>query len=192
MLSIRTLLSKFLLMAYRFSMREKNFFARKTLVVAKDLLGMEIIRTIDGKEIRAMITETEAYCGPHDKASHAFRGKTPRTSVMFGAPGTIYVYLIYGMHWCFNLVTEKEGFPAAVLIRGIKLLEENKDITGPGRVTKALCIDKSFHAKNIYDTHSSLKLGRRVIVPKKIERMPRVGIDYAEEYTHKLWRFVMK
>lgn len=111
-------------------MLTKKFFEKNTLNIAKNLLGKRLIRVYRGKEITVRIVETEAYHGISDKASHASRGKTARTEVMFGRAGMIYVYLIYGMHYCLNFVTGKEGFPAAVLIRGIEV--DGKFIKGPG------------------------------------------------------------
>ena len=125
----------------------RSFFQRPTLWVAKNLLGKTIIRRWRGKEIRAAICETEAYIGSNDKACHASRGRTARTEVLFWEAGHAYVYLIYGMHYCFNIVTEKENFPSAVLIRGICV--PGKCIKGPGRVSKFLHINKAFHGKDL-------------------------------------------
>ena len=99
----------------------QSFFNRPTLLVTKELLGKFLVRKVGVKEISGMITEVEAYIGPEDQASHASRGRTPRTEVMYGKPGYWYVYLIYGMHYCLNIVTEKKEYPAAILIRGIKI-----------------------------------------------------------------------
>ncbi|MDP2860437.1 MAG: DNA-3-methyladenine glycosylase, partial [bacterium] len=96
----------------------RKFFVRPTLMVAKDLLGKILVRKTGRKITRVMIIETEAYCGPKDLASHASRGRTKRTEIMFGPAGHAYIYLIYGMYHCLNVVTEAEGYPAAVLIRG--------------------------------------------------------------------------
>src|SRR3989344_7227500 len=113
----------------------REFFNRNTVVVARELLGKYLVRKIGSKIVRAKITETEAYCGPRDLACHASRGMTPRTKVMFGPPGRAYIYLIYGMYHCLNIVTEKEGYPAAVLIRGCELAD------GPGKTCRDLKID---------------------------------------------------
>lgn len=122
-----------------------EFFNRPTLQVAKDLLGKFLVCRIGRKTISGMITEVEAYMGIKDKASHASYGITERTKVMFGKPGYWYVYLIYGMYYCLNIVTQKEGYPAAILIRGIQA--RDKKINGPGRVCRYLKIDKSFNNK---------------------------------------------
>ena len=108
-----------------------EFFSKNTLWVAKNLLGRFLCRRLEsGQIISAMITETEAYRGLSDKASHASKGRTKRTEVMFGPSGSIYVYMIYGMHHCLNIVTERKDYPAAVLIRGVE------GANGPGRVCK--------------------------------------------------------
>ncbi|MDO8435558.1 MAG: DNA-3-methyladenine glycosylase, partial [bacterium] len=114
----------------------RSFFNRPTLDVARELIGCFIVREIKGKKVRARIVETEAYVGVEDKANHASRGRTKRTEIMFGPPGHLYVYLIYGMWWCMNVVTERDGYPAAVLIRGIEL-EGGERLLGPGRVCRA-------------------------------------------------------
>lgn len=133
-----------------------------------------------------MIVETEAYHGLHDKASHAHRGQTARNTPMFGEAGTIYVYFTYGIHWMLNLVTGKEKYPAAVLIRGVE------GISGPARLTKALKIDKRLNAKPL-SKKSGLWIEDRGIVVRSrdIKKTPRIGIRYAEEYVHKPWRFVL-
>ncbi len=169
----------------------KKFFARDTLVVARDLVGMELERRVGSKTIRAMVTETEAYCGFEDKASHASRGKTKRNAPMFGAAGTIYVYLIYGMYWCLNIVTEREEYPAAVLIRGIKILPDGPVVTGPGRVCRALKITGILSGKNIFDKRTGLALGNWVAKPQRIKRTRRVGVDYAGTWSQKPWRFLL-
>ena len=119
----------------------KKFFDRDTRVVAQELLGKFLIRKIKNKKVEVMITETEAYDGFKDKASHASRGKTIRTEVMFGHPGIFYVYLVYGMYYMLNVVTREHGYPAAVLIRGVK------EYNGPGKLTKFLKIDKKLNNK---------------------------------------------
>ena len=164
---------------------KKDFFAKNTLWVAKNLLGKYLCRRLkSGRVISAMITETEAYKGFNDKASHASKGRTKRTEVMFGEPGTIYVYLIYGMYHCLNLVCEKKDYPAAVLIRGVS------GINGPGRVCRHFQIDKKLNGQ---------KLGQKLWVEDrgekvssfKIQATRRVGVDYAGESKDWLWRFVL-
>ena len=175
----------------------KNFYNRPTLCVAQDLLGCFLVRRIDEKIIRAKIIETEAYNGPEDLASHASRGKTERNKIMFGEPGTIYVYFTYGIHYMFNIVTEAKDYPAAVLIRAIEiesLGKEKFNTNGPARLTKFLQIDKKFNGLSVCNKNSGLWVEGREekIESRQIEKAKRVGIDYAKEYKDKLWRFILK
>lgn len=185
----------------RYKHLARAFFNRPTLLVAKELLGKFLVRKIGRKIIVGMITETEAYCGPNDLASHASKGKTPRTEIMFGPPGYAYVYLIYGMHHCFNVVTEREGYPAAVLIRGAVLtpttLRHSQKcrsvVGGPGKLCRYLQIDKTLNREDLTKGTKLWLEDRSVkIKPSNIKRLPRVGIDYAGSYKNKPWRFVIK
>lgn len=155
-----------------------SFFNRDTKVVAKELLGKFLIRKMGNKEISVMIIETEAYDGLKDQASHAFKGKTKRTEVMFGHPGVFYVYLCYGMYNMLNIVTREYNYPAAVLIRSIQHQETN--LIGPGKLTKFLAIDKSLNNKKA-EKASGLWFEDRGIVIKErhIIKNSRVGVDYA-------------
>ena len=141
---------------------QREFFARDTETVAKELLGKVLVRIFPEGIAKARVVETEAYFGKGDPASHASRGKTPRNEVMFGPPGLAYVYFTYGMHFLFNVVTEEEGKPGAVLIRalepifGIELLQKRRPqarlkdlLRGPARLTKTLGIDRSFNRFDI-------------------------------------------
>ncbi len=160
----------------------RDFFDRPTLVVAQELLGKVLVF----KNYKGIITETEAYLGFKDPASHAAKGETPRTKIMFGQAGFSYVYLIYGMYYCLNIVTEKEGFPAAVLIRGIKLLDEaNTHLDGPGKLCRHLGITKEH---NGIDMTTNDELYVACIKQKlKHTKTPRIGIKVG---TDKLWRFL--
>lgn len=171
----------------------KNFYSQPTLTVARQLLGKFLIRKIGSATIKGIITEAEAYCGPADLASHASRGKTPRTALMFGPAGYAYIYLIYGMYYCFNIVTEKKDYPAAVLIRAVKIdgVDESKT-NGPGKLCKILKIDKQLNGIDI------MKRGRlwvesrtSTLSPSQIKCTPRIGVDYAGPYKNKKWRFVI-
>ncbi len=167
-----------------------SFFNRPALIVAKELLGCFLVtKTAVGIE-RYMITETEAYIGPHDQASHAFKGRTKRTEVMYQAPGTIYVYLIYGMYNMLNIVTNKEGYPAAVLIRAIEDKEGNP-IIGPGKLAKYLHIDRSMNTKMLgKEANLWIEIPSEPIT-RKIIKTPRVGIDYAGPvWAKKQYRFL--
>ena len=160
----------------------RSFFNRFVVEVAQDLLGQILVV---GSH-QGMITETEAYRGADDEASHAFKGRTPRSSIMFGPPGMSYVYLIYGMYHCLNVVTEGEGFPSAVLIRGLKLLTlPYIHINGPGKLCRELQITKIHHGMDlIEEPHFYIKEGNYI---KNFSSTPRIGIRMA---TDKRWRFV--
>ncbi|MDP3051897.1 MAG: DNA-3-methyladenine glycosylase [bacterium] len=180
---------------FREKVFSEDFFNRPVLTVAKEMLGKFLIRRRGGKETALMITEVEAYDGFKDKASHASRGKTERNKVMFGGAGNWYVYFTYGMHWMLNIVTGSKDYPAAVLIRG------TKEISGPGRITKYLKIDKKFNAKpankktGLWIAASPKRAGEPR--PKgagrfKIKRLPRVGVAYAGEWADKPYRFYLR
>lgn len=164
----------------------KKFFERSTLIVAKELIGKFLVRKIGTKEYVFMITETEAYDGFEDKASHAHRGKTKRNAPMFGLAGYWYVYFTYGMHWMLNIVTGKEGYPAAVLIRGVE------GVNGPARLTKKLKIDKKVNGKKANKKNKLWIEDRGVkISAKKIKKNSRIGVSYAGEWAEKPYRFYM-
>ena len=166
---------------------EQSFFARPSLTVARELIGKFLVRRFEGEILSAIITETEAYIGPHDKACHASRGRTDRTAVMFGPAGFWYVYFIYGMHWMLNVVTDKDEYAAAVLFRGAG------DWTGPGRLTRAMAIDRRLNEKPANETSGLWIEDRGVVVPRrKIKRTPRIGVAYAGDWAHKPYRFVLE
>ena len=200
----------------------QGFYARDTRLVARELLGKYLVRVQDGAPLAVRLTETEAYIGRMDKACHAWNyRRTLRTETLFGPPGTVYIYFIYGMHHCLNLVTEAEGEPAAVLIRGgearagLPLLARNrfgKDIdelsalqrknflNGPGKLCRALALTR--------DRDGSSALGDELFVcddlselgletppgdrePLVIREGRRIGIDYAEEAAEFPWRYYL-
>jgi DNA-3-methyladenine glycosylase len=161
-----------------------GFFQRNVLEVAPELLGKILVRQFDGGLVkRYAITEVEAYNGDSDLACHASKGKTPRTEVMFREGGLVYVYLVYGIHWLLNIVAGNEGDASAALIRGVE------GIDGPGRVGKALRLDKSFYGENLFTSD-------RIWIEnseKKVEftTSPRIGIHYAgEPWVSKNWRYI--
>ncbi len=163
-----------------------SFYKRDVLEVSPELLGKILVRQFDDGTIQHFkITETEAYRGAEDLACHASKGRTPRTEIIYHSGGLVYVYLIYGMHWMLNFVAGKENDPYAVLIRGIE------GISGPGRVGKALKLDKSFYGED-------LATSERIWVEDaerttKIITSPRIGIDYAgEPWTTHHWRFLIE
>lgn len=161
-----------------------EFFNRPSLKVARELLGKFLVRKIGAKTIAVMITDVEAYVGHRDRASHASRGKTARNAPMFGSAGYWYVYFTYGTHWMLNIVTEKQEYPAAILIRGVE------GISGPARLTKFLNIDKKLNGK-LASKNTGLWIEDRGvrIAPRAIKKGKRVGIDYAGAWKNKLWRF---
>ena len=149
--------------------------------------------------IHARIVDVEAYVGPEDQASHASRGRTKRTDIMFGPSGFIYVYLIYGMYHCLNLVTERIDYPAAILIRGIEVIEQDNGrldvpirIEGPGRVSRFLEIDKNLNGIDAtLGKFIWVEDHRANVSPKKIQKLSRVGVDYAGPWANKPWRFCL-
>ena len=163
----------------------RDFYCRDVLDVAPDLLGKSLVRNHpDGTRSSHMITETEAYRGIEDKACHASKGRTPRTEVMFGEGGYLYVYLIYGTYWMLNVVTGMEGVPQAVLIRGLS------EASGPGRLTRLIQIDKDYYGED-------LVISNRIWVEESANKPeyttgPRVGIDYSGDPWKDLpWRYCM-
>jgi DNA-3-methyladenine glycosylase len=157
-----------------------DFYNRHVADVAQDLLGKKLV----WGDFEGIITETEAYRGIDDAASHAARGITTRTAIMFGPPGCTYVYLIYGMYHCLNIVTDAPGQPSAVLIRGIK--SPDMHLNGPGKICRYLDINKSHNNLNL--TTSSHAYITQGIVPEKYLITPRIGIKKAVD---KLWRFMI-
>ncbi len=162
---------------------ERPFFARPTLEVAQDLLGA----SITFGHYQGIITETEAYIGQDDPACHAAKGRTKRTNILFGPPGYTYVYLIYGMYHCLNFVTEQEGFPAAVLIRGLWLVTPSpQHLDGPGKLCRHLNMTLEHNKMDII-THKDFYLSSAKARPPYIAT-PRIGIKVG---TDKHWRFVL-
>ncbi len=167
------------------------YFNRPTVTVARSLIGKYLVRVIDGRILAGKVVEVEAYVGPQDKACHASKGRTRRTDVMFGPGGIAYVYLIYGMYHCLNVVTEREEFPAAVLIRAIEI--DGELIDGPGRVCRALQIDRCLNRVDLTAGESIWFEDRGVLVERRdVGAHPRVGVGYAGEWAKKLWRFRLR
>jgi len=182
------------------SILSPEFYARPTLQVARELLGMHLVRFLDGIRLSGIITETEAYIGESDLGCHARVGRTKRTSVMFGPPGHAYVYFTYGMHWMLNAVTEPEGFPAAVLLRAIQPLEgkeiisanrQGRDTHGPAKLTRALAIQQDFNNCNLCTPSSSLWIEQGPPISDKFVTIgPRVGLyTVSEPWKSIPWRF---
>lgn len=179
------------------------FYEQPTVEVARQLLGKYLVRNHPDGITAGRIVETEAYVGPEDKASHASRGRTPRTAIMFGPAGFVYVYLIYGFYHCLNFVTERADYPAAVLIRalepieGIELMKSRRRMedprqlaSGPGKLCRAFSIDLSLNGA---DLCGDLVYVEDAAEPApKILAKPRVGVDYAGKWKHKRWRFLVR
>ena len=198
---------------------QTEFYNRDALIVAKELLGMTLVHEVNGRRLAARIVETEAYMGITDKAAHSYGGKrTPRVEVMYGAPGHAYIYLIYGLHHCLNVVTGEDGDPQAVLIRALEPLEGLEEMTwhrfnkpleklsksqlkslanGPGKLCHALAINRSLNGEDLRGNQLFIEEPNELGAdqqhePFEIHETKRIGIDYAEEARDFLWRFYIK
>lgn len=197
----------------------QNFYLGDTVEIAKNLLGNYLVRTLDGEALVGRITETEAYVGRCDKACHAYHGRrTPRTAILFGEPGTAYIYLIYGMYHCLNFVTEPEGEAAAVLIRALEPVsgldtirrlrfgahtdrltayQRKNFLNGPGKLCKGFSLTTDLNGTDLtgdtlFVCDDLAEEGLPSPVLPKRERLrcgPRIGVDYAEEAKDFPWRF---
>jgi DNA-3-methyladenine glycosylase len=168
----------------------RAYFRRPTLDVARSLLGKYLVRKNGRRMLAGRIVEVEAYIGTEDRACHASRGRTARTDVMFGPAGVSYVYLVYGMHHCVNIVTQRTGFPSAVLVRAVEDIEAGRLIDGPGRVCRFLKIDRRLNRADL-TTGEVLWVedrGTRV-APSTVTVGRRIGVDYAGIWAKKPWRF---
>lgn len=171
---------------------QRRFYNRDTEVVAREVLGKHLVRMVNGALRVGRIVETEAYLGPHDLAAHSSRGRTNRTEVMFGPPGHAYVYLIYGMYHCLNLVTGPEDQASAVLLRALEPVRNIEGKTrGPGLLCRALAIDRSLNGADL--------MGDELFVaeptckrPFEVVVRPRIGVDYAGEWAQQPLRFYIK
>lgn len=169
----------------------RTFYARPVLEVARDLLGRTLCRgRSDASILRGRIVEVEAYDGPHDLACHASRGRTKRTSPMFERGGIAYVYLVYGMHHCVNVVTGDAGYPAAVLIRATEPPDESLRTSGPGRLTRAFDIDRSLDGASLSGRELWIEAGDP-IPDAAVRRTPRIGVDYAGEWARRPYRLLI-
>jgi DNA-3-methyladenine glycosylase len=187
---------------------QREFYRRgNVLLIARQLLGCKlVVRADDGARLSGMIVETEAYVGPEDKASHAYGNRrTARTETMFGPGGTVYVYFIYGMYYQFNVVTNQSDIPHAVLLRALEPLESiermrvlrpvkrDRDLTsGPGKLCQALGLNRSFNGEDLNGERVWIEAAGKKLSPRLIMSGPRIGIDYAQEYREKPWRFWIK
>lgn len=188
----------------------RDFFERNTVIVARELLGKRLVRLENNKRLAGVIVETEAYRGEEDLGCHARAGYTPRTQVMYGPPGHAYVYFTYGMHWMLNFVTEHQGYPAAVLIRSIRICE-GLDIVaerrkcqpsarwtdGPAKICKSLNINGALNGIDLCASDAELFVENgipgEVILDDEVSVGPRVGLfTVPEPWKSILWRFMLK
>ncbi|SEP32253.1 DNA-3-methyladenine glycosylase [Propionispora vibrioides] len=190
----------------------REFYNRDSVIVARELLGKVLVHEVEGQKVAAKIVEAEAYMGIEDRAAHSYGGKrTPRVEVMYGDPGFSYIFIIYGMHYCFNIVTREKGTPQAVLLRAAEPLQgieqmaqtrykkpygqltksQRKGLTnGPGKLCKALSINKNFNGMDLCGDELYIEEGE----PQEfnIITTTRVGIDYAGEAREYPWRFYIE
>lgn len=164
------------------------------MTVARDLIGCALVIGRGNSVRRFVITETEAYDGPEDLACHASKGRTKRTDVLFREPGTIYVYLCYGLHWLINFVTGPVGYPSAVLLRGIETADGKTKYDGPAKLTKALAITGVFNGRPLGVETGLWVEPRSATAPRPlIKTSPRIGVDYAGPIWSQVhYRFVLE
>ena len=182
----------------------RDFFSRPALIVARELLGVRLVRIDQGQRLSGLIIETEAYRGEEDMGCHARAGRTPRTGVMYGPPGHAYVYFTYGMHWMLNFVVEMEGFPAAILIRaiwpseGLKVMAARRAgqpaqrwTDGPGKLCQALGIDRRMNGADLCAPGAELFLEPGLpVLDSGVTIGPRVGLNTVPEPWKSIpWRF---
>ncbi len=190
----------------------REFYNRDSIIVAKELLGKVLVHEIEGQKISARIVETEAYMGVVDKAAHSYNGKrTPRVEVMYGDPGYSYVFMIYGLHCCFNVVVNEKEIPQAILVRAVEPIHgmewmtqkrfgktyeqltksQRKSLTnGPGKLCGALSIDRNLNGLDLCDDVVYIEEGESEVI--NIVTTKRIGIDYAEEAKDFPWRFYIE
>jgi DNA-3-methyladenine glycosylase len=167
---------------------KRSFYARDALVVAPELLGKILLHRSKNKLVGGRIVEVEAYVHEEDQACHARWGKTKRASILYGPPGHAYVFLIYGMYDCFNVVAEPEHSPAAILVRAVEpTLGISDGTNGPGKLCRALGITRALNDEDLCGDRLWIEEGA---APKKILTTPRIGVDYAGEWAKKPWRFI--
>ena len=170
----------------------RPFYDRDTVIVAQELLGKLLVLQSAKIERIGKIVEVEAYLGEHDLAAHSSKGRTERTKIMFGPPGFAYVYLIYGMHHCMNVVTEREGNGAAVLLRAVEPVKNLPGKTsGPGLLCRAMEIDRRLNGHDLLSDELFIaepEVAERISVVKR----PRIGVDYAQHWAKRLLRFYIK
>jgi DNA-3-methyladenine glycosylase len=170
----------------------RSFYDRDPIVVARELLGKALVHVEAGVERIGRIVEVEAYLGPHDLAAHSSKGLTERTKVMFGPPGHAYVYLIYGMYHCMNVVTEREGATSAVLLRAVEPVKNVAGRTqGPGLLCRAMHIDRRLNAHDLLSDEFYIRTLPNAEGHSVVKR-PRIGVDYAKHWAKRHLRFYIK
>ncbi len=175
---------------------KRNFYTKPSLLIAQKLLGKYLLRRIERRRIVTKIVETEAYIGTRDLASHASHGRTKRTELMFDTAGHAYIYLIYGLYYCFNITTERKGFPAAILIRAVEPIKPrlgNIHLTnGPAKLCRYLKINRKLNGLDLTGNILWLEDRGEKIPQQKIVATKRIGVDYAGSWKNKKWRFYLK
>jgi DNA-3-methyladenine glycosylase len=170
----------------------RSFYDRDTIIVARELLGKFLVHQSAGVERIGKIVEVEAYLGPHDLAAHSAKGLTERTKVMFGPPGHAYVYLIYGIYNCMNVVTEREGHASAILLRAIEPVKNIEGRTqGPGLLCRAMGIDRKLNAHDLLSENFYIGMPAKAEFFSTVKR-PRIGVDYAKHWAKRHLRFYIK
>lgn len=168
-----------------------TFYSRPALTVARELLGKTLVHQLPTGRREGRIVETEAYVSEQDLACHASKGRTPRTEVLFGPPGRAYVYFIYGMYYCFNVVAEPEGVAAAVLVRALEPLggiAAELATDGPGKLCRAMGITREQNREDLRGDRLFIE-DAPVLARSQIERGPRIGVDYAGAWALRPYRF---
>jgi len=182
----------------------RSFYARDTVVVARDILGRVLVRLLDGQRLSGIIVEAEAYCGEGDEGCHAHAGLTPRTATLFGPPGHAYVYFTYGMHHLFNVVTEEDGVAGGVLVRALHPLEgietmrahrpgrRDRELTnGPAKLCAACAIDKSLNGADLVAGDEIWLEEGEPVPDERVLVGRRIGLNVGEEARSQLWRFAV-
>lgn len=170
----------------------RSFYDRDTVAVARELLGKVLVHRAAGTEHRGRIVEVEAYIGAHDLASHSSKGLTERTKIMFGPPGHAYVYLIYGMYNCMNVVTEREGHGAAVLLRALEPVSNLTERTnGPGLLSRAMQIDRRLNGHDLLSENFFVATDAAARQHQIVKR-PRIGVDYAGAWARRNLRLYVQ
>ena len=190
----------------------RSFFEREPLEVGRALIGMELGSELSTGRCGGLIVETEVYVGPEDRAAHSWKARrTARTEVMFGPRGHAYVFQIYGMHYCFNIVVGAGRIPAAVLIRalrptfGLEIMADNRGLlrvpanhrqltSGPGRLAQALGISRQANGLDLCQAPLWIRrsqVGRRLAAAQGITAGPRINVDYAGDWARQNWRFTL-